>query len=374
MNESVCGKLKNLKIKGKTILLPDFFPDATRGVIRSIDSRDLKDAKINGVIVNTYHLLSQPGPSVLKTLGGVRNFMGWDGWVVSDSGGFQLFSIIQKNKSLGSITRDGVTFHLSSKGGRSKYKITPEKCIQIQFDIHSDIMVALDYFTPYKAKDEDIKLSVDLTIEWGKRCKDEFERQCEIRKLKNSDRPILFGVVQGAHNLKERERCAAGLKKIGFEGYGYGGWPFDDEMNFDLKLTEFIPKLFDKGTFLYGLGVGNPQAVVDSVRLGWNIFDCVLPTRDARHKRLYVFTKDPKEIEDIFNEKDWYEYVYISREKHVRGNSPISPYCDCHACNNYSRSYLNHLFAIDDSLAYRLSTIHNLRMYSMMMEKLRGEI
>lgn len=145
------------KLKGQVMKLPTFFPDATRGVIRSAGSEDLREASVEGLIVNTYHLLSQPGPSVLKSVGGIKKFMSWDRWIISDSGGFQMFSIIQKNKSLGNITRDGVTFHLGTKGGRKKYKITPEKCIQIQFDINSDIMIVLDYFTPYRADDETIK-------------------------------------------------------------------------------------------------------------------------------------------------------------------------------------------------------------------------
>lgn len=362
---------KNFDLKGKTMVLPTFFPDATRGVIRSAGSNDLVNTSVEGLIVNTYHLLSQPGPSVLKSIGGIKKFMSWDGWIISDSGGFQMFSIIQKNKSLGSITKDGVTFHLGTKGGRKKYKITPEKCIQIQFDIGSDIMIVLDYFTPYKTDDETIKTTVDWTLEWAQRCKDEFELQCKIRKIKENQKPKLFGVVQGAHNKRERERCAIGLQKIGFDGYGYGGWPFDENSNFDLDITEFIPTLFPKQTVLYGLGVGNPQAIVDSVKFGWDIFDCVLPTRDARHKRLYVFTKDPKKIKDIYREDNWYGYLYISRERYVRDNSPISEYCDCYTCKNYNRAYLNHLFTIEDSLAWRLSTIHNLRMYTMLMEILR---
>lgn len=195
--------------------------------------------------------------------------------------------------------------------------------------------------------------------------------QCKNRKLKEIDRPALFGVVQGAHNKKERERCAKGLQKIGLDGFGYGGWPFDDEENFDLDMTEFIPTLFPKETILYGLGVGNPQALVDSVKFGWSIFDCVLPTRDARHKRLYVFNKNPDEIKNIYEEKDWYGYVYISRERYVRDESPISEYCDCMTCKNYNRAYLNHLFTIEDSLVWRLCTIHNLRMYTKLIEILR---
>lgn len=364
--------LKSYKIKGKEIQLPVFFPDATRGVIRSVDSQDLKNAGTLGLIVNTYHLLSQPGPSVLKQAGGVKNFMGWDGFIISDSGGFQMFSLIQKNKSLGSITKNGVTFHLHSKGGRKKYQISPEKCIQIQFDINSDIMICLDYFTPFNAKDEEIKLSVDLTIEWAKRCKIEFEKQVKARKLTEETRPLLFGVVQGAHSKSERERCATELEKIEFDGYGLGGWVFNSEGELDLEIIEHISNVTPASKPRYGLGVGNPQGIVDCVRLGWGIFDCVLPTRDARHKRLYVWDKNPDDIKDIFTEKNWYSYLYISREKYVRDNSPISEFCDCHACKNYSRGYIQHLFTIEDTLAFRLATIHNLRMYSMLMEKLVG--
>jgi queuine tRNA-ribosyltransferase len=358
------------KIKNKILELPAFFPDATRGVIRSASSEDLTEAGVEGLVVNTYHLLSQPGPSVLKENKGIKNFMNWPGWIISDSGGFQMFSLIQKNKSLGKIKKDGVTFHLQSKSGRKKYDITPEKCIQIQFDINSDIMVVLDYFTPYKAKDDEIKLSVDWTIEWAKRCKDEFERQCQIRKLSEENRPILIGVVQGAHKKSERERCAKGLQSIGFDGYGYGGWPFDDDSNFDVDMTRFIPTLFENDTVLYGLGVGNPNAVIQSINAGWTLFDCVLPTRDARHKRLYVFNIDPFSNNLLQNE-NFYDYLYIGRERYIRDFSPISEYCDCFTCRNYSRAYLNHLFTIEDSLSWRLATIHNLRFYMMIIESAR---
>ena len=170
-------RLESITIKGEKLKLPVFFPDATRGVIRSLDSQDLEATHTPGLIVNTYHLLSQPGPSVLKSIGGIKKFVAWNGWVISDSGGFQMFSLIQKNKSLGKIHKNGVTFYLDSNGGRQKYEISPEKCIQIQFDINPDIMICLDYFTPFNASDDIIKTSVDYTIEWAKRCKDEFEKQ-----------------------------------------------------------------------------------------------------------------------------------------------------------------------------------------------------
>lgn len=361
-------RVQKIKVKGEQLDLPVFYPDATRGVIRSLDSQDLENTQTKGLIVNTYHLLSQPGTEALSEIGGIKNLMGWNNTIISDSGGFQMFSLIQKNPSLGKITQDGVTFNLHTKGGRKKYLITPEKCIQIQFDIGSDIMIVLDYFTPFKADDLLIKRSVDWTIEWAKRCKEEFEKQCEIRGLDENSKPLLFGVVQGAHSKSERERCAVELEKIGFDGYGLGGWTFNDKNEIDLEIIEHIAKVTPGTKPRYGLGIGSPQSVVDCVRLGYGIFDCVLPTRDARHERLYVFNKNPDEIKDIFNEKDWYSYLYITREKHSRENAPISEYCDCHTCQNYSRAYLHHLFRIGDSLAWRLCTIHNLRMYSKVME------
>ena len=367
--------LKNgvLTAKQKSIKLPVFFPDATRGVIRSLDSLDLKMAGVNGLIVNTYHLLSQPGTDTLSKIGGIKKFINWDGWIISDSGGFQMFSLIHRNKA-GTINKDGVTFHLTTKGGKHKYKISPEKCIQIQFDIESDIMIVLDYFTPFNASRAEAEKSVDLTIAWAKRCKDEFQKICEAKKLNDDNRPLLFAVVQGAHYKDLRKKCADALQEIDFDGYGLGGWTMDDEgKNLDNDIIEYTASVIADDKPKYGLGIGSPQGLVDSVRFGWNVFDCVLPTRDARHKRLYNFSVGPTSIENIFTAKNWYEYLYINREKHSCDSRPISEFCDCFTCKNYSRSYLKHLFAIEDALAFRLATIHNLRFYSRLIELLQDD-
>jgi queuine tRNA-ribosyltransferase len=362
--------IKEFSIKGKKFDLPVFFPDATRGVIRAIDSKDIVDSHTPGLIVNTFHLLSEPGMDVLRNLGGIKKLMNWDKWIISDSGGFQMFSLIHKNK-VGSISKNGVSFHIDTRGGRKNFKITPEKCIQIQFDINSDIMIVLDYFTPFNADDEEIKKSVDVTIKWAKRCKDEFEKQCKLRGLTEETRPLLFGVVQGAHSFSERERCAKELKKIGFDGYGLGGWVFEETgKTLDLEIIDHIAKSLP-GEILYGLGVGTPQDIVNCIKLGYTIFDCVLPTRDARHKRIYVFKKDPSEIKNIFDEKDWSGFLYMGKDKYQIDEKPLSEYCDCYACKNYSRAYINHLFKIEDALAWKLATIHNLRMYSKTMELAR---
>ena len=349
---------------------PVFFPDATKGVIRSLDSADVKNAGVTGLIVNTYHLATQPGASVIKHAGGIKQFMNWDGWIISDSGGFQLLSMIYANTSAGSITDNGVVFRRNTKQGVDQYKFSPEKSIQVQFAISSDIMVCLDDCPPAHAEPEQVEKSVARTILWAKRCKEEFARQLTIRKVDNEHRPLLFGVIQGGNNKKLREHCAHELQQIGFDGYGFGGGPLNEQGEYTNDILQFTASLMPDSLPKYALGVGNPQAIVDCCRMGYTIFDCVLPTRDARHQRLYVFSRDPEKT-GLFDTGNVYEYVHIMQEKYTRDKTPVSPYCDCFTCSHYSKAYLHHLFVIEDSLAGRLATIHNLRMYTMLIEKLR---
>jgi queuine tRNA-ribosyltransferase len=362
--------LKQISIKDKKIPFPTFFPDATRGVIRGLDSCDLKAAKVEGLIVNTYHLMTQPGTTVLEEIGGIKKFMNWDGWVVSDSGGFQLLSMIYRNASLGKITADGVTFYRGSKGRRKRYHFTPEKSIQVQFSIGSDILICLDDCPSATANQEENEISVKRTIQWAKRCKEEYLKQLDLCKIDGSHRPHLFAVIQGGNDKNLREKCANELMKIGFDGFGFGGWPLGRQGNLNTEILSFTANLMPDNLPKFALGVGNPQAIVEGFKMGYNIFDCVLPTRDARHQRLYVFSEDPEKI-DILDPKEIYQYLYILREKYVRDDKPISEFCDCYTCKNYSRSYLHHLFKIEDSLAGRLATIHNLRMYTRLIENLR---
>ncbi len=357
-------KNKNITLKGKTFELPAFFPDATRGVIRTLDSQDLEQEKIEGLIVNTYHLMSKPGVTVLKEVGGIKPFMNWqDGWIISDSGGFQLLSMIYQNPAFGKINKDGVIFYKDSKGGKEKYNFTPEKSIQVQFAIGADIMICLDDCPAANATQEEEQLSIERTIDWAKRCKEEFACQIKNRKMTDENRPLLFGVIQGGNSKELRQKCAQELLKIGFDGYGFGGWPLEDgKYNYDILgfTASLIPDHLPK----YALGVGNPQAVWDCYQLGWNIFDCVLPTRDARHQRLYILNPDTPE--------NIYSYLQIKEEKYFRDSLPVDPQCDCHACRHYSRSYIKHLFEIEDATASRLATIHNLRTYTRLIEKLRS--
>lgn len=356
--------MNEITIKGQKLKFPVYFPDGTRAVVRAIDSQDIKNAGIEGIVVITYHLMTQPGISVIKQAGGIKKFMNWDGIVASDSGGFQIFSMIHRCKGLGKITDEGVRFTRGSM--KDKKVFTPEQSIQTQFDLDSDIMICFDDFTPYRANPDQIKESVDRTILWARRCKEEFEKQIQRQKLTDATRPILLGVIQGADSLKERERCAKELQKIGFDGYGFGGWPLDENGDFDYKIAKFTAELMPDNGPKFALGVGTPESIVEGQKMDYTIFDCVLPTRDGRHKRLYNFKKDPSQSLET-------EYLYIHRERYMRDFNPISDYCDCYTCKNYTRAYLNHLFKIEDTLAYRLATIHNLRTYSRLIDELRKQ-
>lgn len=352
-----------MTIRGKKIRFPIFLPDATKGVIRSLDSGDLKQAGIKGIVVNTYHLMYYPGSTVIKKLGGIHKFMNWDGIIASDSGGFQLFSLIQRKRLKGRVTDMGIKFSHPFYGKKMQVLFTPENSIQVQFDLDSDIMIVLDCFTPPSAGEKEAEDSVNLTIGWARRCKKEYEKQVKQKKLKDNNRPLLFAVIQGGVYNDLRKYCARELQKIGFDGYGLGGWPKRELITYNSTLTSHnLPK--------FALGVGSLQDIVDGFKDGYNIFDCVLPTRDARHKRLYAFKENPEKT-DILNNKNLFDYIYIHREKYVRDSRAISKFCSCLTCKDYSRAYLNHLFKIDDVSAFRLATIHNLRIYSLLINTLR---
>lgn len=360
--------MKSLHAKNAQLSLPVFFPDATKGVVRSIDTTDIQNTGVEGIVVNTFHLTNNPGITIMKEAGGIKNFMGWKGFVISDSGGFQLLSMIHDNPVLGSVNRNGFIFYKGK--ARQKNIFTPEKSIQMQFVLQSDVMVCLDDCPKREAGEEENTQSVERTIAWAKRSKDEYMKQLSLRTISSHDRPLLFAVIQGGNDKAARKRCAEALIAIGFDGYGFGGWPLDERGNLNTDILSYTAALMPSTTPKYALGVGNPQAILDCFLMGYTIFDCVLPTRDARHERLYVFSKDPKDI-DIKTEKQVYEFIHISKDIYKNDTTALSAYCDCSTCTNYSKAYLHHLFMVKDSTAGRLATIHNLRMYTMLMQLLR---
>lgn len=361
------GEKKYFKTRtGKQIALPVFFPDATRGVVKALSMEDVVKTGTPGVLVNTYHLYLE-AKDVMETIG-VRKFMNWEGGLISDSGGFQLMSLVKRNGN-GKVTDEGIVFKLSQ---RRKMLFTPEDSIAFQFEIGADMMVVLDDFTPPGADRKMAEETVRRTVDWAKRCKAEYSSQCEKRGIKGDERPYLLGVIQGGDFLDLREQCARELVKIGFDGLGFGGWPVDEKGKLNLEVTEKIAEETPEDYFLYGLGVGKPEDIVACVRRGYEIFDCVLPTRDARHGRLYVLKGKSWEDIAVDEEGEFYEYLVPRKGKFRLSEEKVDESCDCELCANYSRGYLHHLFRIGDVSVLRLASIHNLRFYSRLMEKLGG--
>jgi len=352
-------------ITGQKIPLPVFFPDATRAVLKTLDSSDIESTKTPGILVNTFHLYQKPGGGVIKEHKGIRNFMSWNGAVISDSGGFQVMSLAKSMGGKNAVTDSGVTFKIPGQG---KILFTPETSIKFQSLLKTDMVVVLDDFTDLDADYNKARETVERTIKWAKTCKTEFNKL--FSKVAPEKRPYLLGVVQGGHFLDLRKECTQRLVEIGFDGLGFGGWPLDSEGKFNFEIAKVIAENSPDNYLLYGLGVGKPDEIAKCVRLGWNVFDCVLPTRDARHRRLYVYDNDTIDNIDIDQSK-FYSYFTPDKEKHHHDKNPVSAACDCLLCSRYDRSYLYHLFKIEDMTAGRLATIHNLRFYSILMEKLR---
>ncbi|MEZ3426015.1 MAG: tRNA guanosine(34) transglycosylase Tgt [Lachnospiraceae bacterium] len=342
------------------VMLPAFFPDGTYGVVRCIDSHDLTKCKIPGVVMNSYHLLTKPGIRAIKSLNGLHNFANWNNPILTDSGGFQVFSLIRENPKNGEIRKNEIIFRPNGNG--KKNILNPEKCIQSQFTYGSDIMMCLDYCTHPDDSYETNVFSVEVTINWAKRCKAEYENQLRIRKISEQKRPLLFAIIQGGSYPELRRKCAEELIKIGFDGFGFGGFPVESNGNLSEDILKLTAELMPDDKPKYAMGLGKPEGIIKCINWGYNLFDCVIPTREARHNRLYVYNN-----EDTFD----YHYYHILDDEHINETEAISDYCDCYTCRNYSRAYLYHLYKVGDSLGYRLATIHNLRFYSMLMERIK---
>lgn len=360
----------SLEVKNKKIPLPAFFPDATFGYVRGVNSKDLINCKINGVVVNIYHLMKKNLIEKIKRRRGIHKYMNFDGIIISDSGGFQVMSLIHSNPKNGKIYDDKIVFKLDDEKNK-KITLTPELCVRMQFEIGSDIIMCLDDCTYPDMGLEDQEKSVERTIAWACRCKNEFDRL--TKNLKANERPLIFGIIQGGKNLKLRKKCADAMKKIGFDGYAFGGWPVEDG-RFLYELLKYTANLMPKDMPKYAMGVGKPEDIVYCVKLGYNMFDCVIPTREARNNRLYEFkTNFFRKLKKLDNKGKFYQYVRVRNLKYKDDKSPISKNCDCYACRNFSKSDIYKLFKNKDKESIRLTTIHNLKFYSHLMERLQKD-
>jgi queuine tRNA-ribosyltransferase len=356
-----------LIIKGKTYHLPLYLPDATFGVVRGVTPQDLHACGIEAVVMNTYHLMQKPGSSTISSLGGLHKMSAWDGLIVTDSGGFQAYSLIRQNPKMGSISEKGISF--KPEGAQRNFLLTPEKCIQLQFAYGSDVIITLDDCTHVDDPPSEQVKSVQRTIAWAKRCRKEYDRLITEKQINPEDRPLLFGVVQGGRDLALRRQCAEALLETGFDGFGYGGWPLDAESNLLTDILAYLRELIPSQYPLHALGVGHPENVLKGYQLGYTIFDCAMPTRDARHGRLFTFTQPPDSPGQGLTGK-WLQYLYIQDDKHIKDSQPISPHCDCYTCQQFSRGYLRHLFKMNELTFYRLATIHNLRFMTQLTDRI----
>lgn len=370
-----------IKTKSGEIKTPFFMPDATRGFVKSLSGKDLENLGVDPMVVNTYHLFLNPGMELIRAAGGVHKFMHWSHPLLSDSGGYQVFSLIHKNPAMGKIMDDEVVFRDPSSG--KKHTLTPEKSIEIQFDLGVDMMVVFDDPPPNDYSKEKISAAVERTIAWAKRCKVEYARQIEKRKISEADRPLIFGVIQGGEHPDLRQHCASELVKIGFDGYGFGARHVDSEGRFLEGVMRATADFIPEDALRFALGVGTPEDIVRCHALGWDMFDCVIPTREGRHGRLFLRKSnfkfqpktDPPMAENI-NAKEnanaeFYETININNGKFAEDFSPISEDCDCELCQNHTRAYLHHLFVSRDPLGMRLAAAHNLKFYMKLMEGLR---
>lgn len=388
------GRVGRLSTGSGEVRTPFFMPDATRGSVRGVSREDLESAGIGPMVVNTYHLMLQPGADFIGEAGGVHRFMGWDKPILSDSGGYQVYSLIHRNPEMGRITEDGAEFRSVLDG--SKHLLTPERAIAIEFDLGVDMMVCLDDPRPNDVPEEEMAASVERTIRWAARCKAEYERQIAVRGLDETTRPLLFGVVQGGTIVGLRRKCAVALSEIGFDGYGFGGRHVDAAGNFLEEIIRETAAAIPEDRPRFALGIGTPEDILWCWKLGWDMFDCVIPTREGRHGRLFVWNErsgipNPKtQNERQFvilsesegsrdssavsqNDKSFYKTININNEQFREDFTPVDPDCDCELCRNHTKGYLRHLFRVGDPLAGRLASLHNLRFYMRLMESLRGE-
>jgi len=356
-------KPDELMVRGHKLGFPAFLPDATFGVVRSVDAEDLLKSGIEGVVMNTFHLMQKPGSSTIQSLGGLHRMSGWQKLIVTDSGGFQAYSLIHQNPKNGSINDQGI--HFKPEGAGRKFLMTPEKTIQLQVAYDSDVVICLDDCTHVDAPLAAQRESVHCTIAWGKRCKAEFQKLMSGKKIEPDQHPKIFAVIQGGGIPELRRECAEALLEVGFDGFGFGGWPLDGKGNLLEDILGFTREIIPSEIPMHALGVGHPENIFKAYQLGFQIFDSAMPTRDARHARVYAFNQQK------WLSGEWMRYVYLNDEKHIKTNRPISEFCDCPTCGKYTLGYLHHLFKAGDTLFFRLATIHNLRFMSSLVQRLR---
>jgi queuine tRNA-ribosyltransferase len=325
-----------------TVQTPAFMPVGTYGTVKTLSPAEIRDIGAHIVLGNTFHLWLRPGLDVIAAHGGLHAFMGWDGPILTDSGGFQVWSLGELRK----ITEEGVKFRSPINGDLCF--LTPEESMRIQKVLNSDIVMIFDECTPYPATWEEARDSMELSLRWAQRS-----------KTAHAGNPnALFGIIQGGMYEDLRDRSLQGLTDIGFDGYAIGGLSVGEPKADMLRILDHTAPQMPLGKPRYLMGVGTPEDLVDAVLRGVDMFDCVMPTRNARNGWLFTRFGDVK----------------LKNARYKTDTGPLDPDCGCYTCRNFSRAYLHHLHKVGEILGARLNTIHNLHFYQELMAGLRSAI
>lgn len=337
------ARLGKITYHGQEYETPMFMPVGTQATVKTLSPEEVKDMKAGIILANTYHLWLRPGDEIVKKAGGLHKFMNYDGPILTDSGGFQVFSLAKPKD----ITEEGV--HFKNQYNGDKLFLTPEKSIKIQENLGSDIVMSFDECPPASASYDYLKQSVERTLRWAKRGKDVFK----------GENQLLFGIVQGGAYEDLRKMSAESLVAMNFDGYSIGGVANDHESKEDMyKAFLYSTKYLPEDKLRYAMGIGEPIDLVEGVIRGVDLFDCVTPTRLARHG--HAFTK--------------YGKINLKNAKYKEDFTPISEECDCYACKHYTKAYIKHLINADETFGARLLSIHNIRYLVSLMEEIREAI
>lgn len=339
-----CGKMQFGSVELET---PIFMPVGTQGSVKSLSPEDVYQIGYRLILGNTYHLSLRPGSSLIEEFGSLHQFMNWKGAILTDSGGFQVMSLAKLRK----ITEEGVTFANHING--SKVKLTPENVIKIQDELDSDIQMVFDECTPYGASYEETKLSMERSMRWAKRCVD----------AKQKHNRAQFGIVQGGMHVDLRLESLAALKQLDFGGIAIGGLSVGESKEELRRVLAGVMPAMPQEKPRYLMGVGAPDDLLDSIALGVDMFDCVLPTRNARNGSIFVRTRASATGK-----------LQIKNASHKHSKEPLDAECSCYTCKNYSRAYLRHLFVAQELFVFRLLSIHNLQFFYDLMQDVRQRI
>lgn len=339
LKEEGHSRLGIIRTQHGEIDTPVFMPVGTQGIVKATTPKDLKEMGIKVILANAYHLYLRPGDALIREMGGIHRFAGWDGAVLTDSGGYQIFSL----GVLREIKEDGVLFQSHIDG--SRHFLTPEKVIGIQENIGADIVMCLDECVPYPSSYEYTRSSVELTSRWARRCKE----------AKKPDGAMLFGIVQGGFYDDLRIRSARELIEMDFDGYAIGGLSVGEPKSIMWEMIDTVIDMLPQNKPKYLMGVGFPEDIIEGVSRGIDMFDCVIPTRHARNGSL--FTREGR--------------INIKHAKYTKDEHPIDETCACYTCRTFSRAYLRHLFVAHELSSYFLNTIHNIFFYNNLLETIR---